>query len=972
MEKLTRKTRNVLFAIVSIFFMGFAFLLAGCQSSIFRGISEGGYSINRLIYTDNVAKYIQGKVLLEGEIKWNAGSGSSTTTLNFEKIRKAGVYVCLSDNHNTVDLVMSTVKPEGATEYSPMIGPILELSFLSALPTMAGDPFVSINGDRANGFYPLIPFNSQKLFIYDDLYYEMLEIGFNIVKEEGSSCTCGTYAMVDTSNYYCGCGGDQVYDGTYSAEGKCLTSSYYPNINLATVPNCCYVVTEIFETDEETGEQVSTNTFKVESRCTGRLAFEFTEPTIRNYVGQVENSFGGHIGFPPIEELVVDGFSLDNYKQWFYTLIGPATSSKYFSEMGIEQYFDFNDFSGMFQGLPCKKVTLNNITGFEDFEIHELSHMFANCENLVEVDFGNFFEGHQPTDISYMFFNCPNLSKVDLSSLDTSKVEDMSYMFYSNPTRDQIVSNIINEQLIPLANSQGQGEIYPPTDNGKPWTWDTATMFMINMDEGLQQQYQENPENTFKMIKTEILFMCYEMGFLTKIGLTYDEVAMFVSDFVCMTFAEFVDYVNEDPSIWGLEAKENGKPYTQSEIKTRLKAIAAEENIFIGTENAVANYYYGKAEVVYQGYQEKYIERDDYMQQVIASNVASGSAAVAKTSAITTWEDYALNFIQNNQDWKTMYDSDPETTLAKAKIQVVFNMFESGELKEFALSYDEVVAYITEYQILTLEAGVEAVNENPASFGLSAKEDATPYTEEEIKNLILIKLGSICLKQKVGITVGSADEVEVMKIKYLTEIAVDERQLVLGGEDSKFIIENDMETTNMFASRFDTLVAPNVAEGVSIDLGGEYETTDGEKYTTLTSHLSNIKMNLVDPPVEEPEEPEEPEDPVDPNPGEGGEGGEGGDPNQPTDPSDPENPVDPEDPQPNPPEEPEDPNGGETSDPEETTEQENKTIVLVAAILLGCLVVATGCVAVASNRKSSLRKKRSIFEIIMNILKRKD
>ena len=218
--------------------------------------------------------------------------------------------------------------------------------------------------------------------------------------------------------------------------------------------------------------------------------------------------------------------------------------------------------------------------------------------------------------------------------------------------------------------------------------------------------------------------------------------------------------------------------------------------------------------------------------------------------------------------------------------------------------------------------------------------------------MILIKLGSICLKQKVGITVGSADEVEVMKIKYLTEIAVDERQLVLGGEDSKFVIETDMETTNMFASRFDTLVAPNVAEGVSIDLGGEYETTDGEKYTTLTSHLSNIKMNLVDPPVEEPEEPEEPEDPVDPNPGEGGEGGEGGDLNQPTDPS---NPVDPENPQPNPPE-----------------EQANKTVVLVAAILLGCLVVATGCVAVASNRKSSLRKKRSIFEIIMDILRRKD
>ncbi|MBQ7327446.1 MAG: BspA family leucine-rich repeat surface protein [Clostridia bacterium] len=915
MEKARNRLKSILLAVAAVFVFGLTFLLAGCQSAFFRGVQERGYAINRLIYTDNTAKYLQGKTLLSGKIEWESSS-STTTTLDFDKYKAAGIYAYVSSN-NTVDIVMSTVAPEeNAGDYTPIINPMMEFVFLCSLPTMAGDPFVVINGDTANGFYPMVPFNAQRLFIYGDPHYDMLNINYTISKEDGSECTCGTYTEVDTARTNCGCYGDQIYEEVYNAEGKCVTNMYYPNINLATVPNCCYVVTEIFETDEETGESVSTNTFKIEERCTGRLKIEFDAPTVENFAGEMAENNNGHIAFPDFEELIIDGFNLDNYKVWFMQLLGPALNSTYFDQMGIAEYLDFNDFSYMFHNLPCRKVRLNNITGFgSEFAIRDLSHMFANCKNLVSVDFGNFFEGHQPEDMSYMFFNCPNLADVDLTTLDTSKVEDMSYMFCANPPRDVLVADVINSQLIPYANAQAGEEAFPVTNNGQLWTWDSAAMYMIDLDDELKQEYAENPQQTLQKQKLEIAQICAELGFLTKMGLTYDEFAMVMSNYQCFTFAEFVDFVNEDPSLIGLTAKEDGTPYTENEIKLTLKEMFADENaIMVGTANEVSDFYAGKP-VVYDEYQEVEIERETYMQQIISANVipqivANGDAAVLPNATTMTWEEYALYFIEENADWKAKYDANPAETLAQAKIEVVFVLLNEGTLKEIALSYDEMVAYITQYKYLTVAEIVVAINEDPTQLGLSAKEDGTPYTAEEVEEYTRLTAGHICALQKVNIILGTAEEVEVMKRQLLAEIVVDERKVVLGGEGSKFVIKEGMNTNNMLTSKFDTLVAPIIEEGVTVELGGQYEMEDGTKLSTLTSVVSNQSMSWY----------EEPPIVVDPDFPEDG--------------------------------------------------KKMSTVLLVALIALATAVMATGITAVVLSQQTTKKKKFSIFEFIMRILKR--
>ena len=60
-------------------------------------------------------------------------------------------------------------------------------------------------------------------------------------------------------------------------------------------------------------------------------------------------------------------------------------------------------------------------------KVTDMSYMFYNANNFNE-DIGNW-DTSKVTDMSYMFYNANNFNK-DISKWDTSKVTDMRYMFY--------------------------------------------------------------------------------------------------------------------------------------------------------------------------------------------------------------------------------------------------------------------------------------------------------------------------------------------------------------------------------------------------------------------------------------------------------------------------------------------------------------------------------------------------------------
>ena len=80
---------------------------------------------------------------------------------------------------------------------------------------------------------------------------------------------------------------------------------------------------------------------------------------------------------------------------------------------------------GLFENMIfIKKIEIlacgNNIVN--------MSRMFKNCTNLIEVDLRRL-KTDNVTDMSYMFSGCSNLTQLDLTSFNTNKVTDMSYMF---------------------------------------------------------------------------------------------------------------------------------------------------------------------------------------------------------------------------------------------------------------------------------------------------------------------------------------------------------------------------------------------------------------------------------------------------------------------------------------------------------------------------------------------------------------
>ena len=73
--------------------------------------------------------------------------------------------------------------------------------------------------------------------------------------------------------------------------------------------------------------------------------------------------------------------------------------------------------------------------------------MFGSCSNLISLDLSNFITS-KVTDMSYLFYNCVKLTSLNLSKFDTSKVLHMNSMFYNCQSLQLLdISNFITSQV---------------------------------------------------------------------------------------------------------------------------------------------------------------------------------------------------------------------------------------------------------------------------------------------------------------------------------------------------------------------------------------------------------------------------------------------------------------------------------------------------------------------------------------------
>ena len=82
----------------------------------------------------------------------------------------------------------------------------------------------------------------------------------------------------------------------------------------------------------------------------------------------------------------------------------------------------------MFDG--CEKLTSLDLSNFDTSKVTNMSYMFYNCKVLASLDVSNF-DTSNVTNLSYMFYSCQTLTNIDVSSFDTSEVTTMDSMFYA-------------------------------------------------------------------------------------------------------------------------------------------------------------------------------------------------------------------------------------------------------------------------------------------------------------------------------------------------------------------------------------------------------------------------------------------------------------------------------------------------------------------------------------------------------------
>ena len=86
------------------------------------------------------------------------------------------------------------------------------------------------------------------------------------------------------------------------------------------------------------------------------------------------------------------------------------------------------DFTGVNTGNIYCKLTSLDLSMFDTSKVNQMHYMFSGCTSLTSLDISQF-NTENVTTMGSMFYNCQKLTSLNVASFNTAKVEDMQYMF---------------------------------------------------------------------------------------------------------------------------------------------------------------------------------------------------------------------------------------------------------------------------------------------------------------------------------------------------------------------------------------------------------------------------------------------------------------------------------------------------------------------------------------------------------------
>ena len=102
-----------------------------------------------------------------------------------------------------------------------------------------------------------------------------------------------------------------------------------------------------------------------------------------------------------------------------------AESEKVYLNADSSRMFWYSEY---YDGQKIKNILDIDLSNFDTSKVTNMSFMFFNMPNLTTLNLSNF-DTSKVTNMSFMFFNMPNLTTLNLSNFDTSKVTNMNSMF---------------------------------------------------------------------------------------------------------------------------------------------------------------------------------------------------------------------------------------------------------------------------------------------------------------------------------------------------------------------------------------------------------------------------------------------------------------------------------------------------------------------------------------------------------------
>lgn len=133
-----------------------------------------------------------------------------------------------------------------------------------------------------------------------------------------------------------------------------------------------------------------------------------------------EDQKAGHGTFLSTE--VFNGYDIP-WRLKFYPDIETASVTGNVRPVSTAHWFNCEEVAG-----TSNAITGIDCTGLDTSKVTDMSYMFFICESLTELDVSGF-DTSKVTNMCAMFDDCASLTELNVSGFDTSKVTDMDWMF---------------------------------------------------------------------------------------------------------------------------------------------------------------------------------------------------------------------------------------------------------------------------------------------------------------------------------------------------------------------------------------------------------------------------------------------------------------------------------------------------------------------------------------------------------------